>query len=105
MIYKEYELDLLGVEGFHKKIVSSKRFWYENIKKNAHKNDGDIFEFGVYGGNSLITAALILKKLNSKKKLYGFDSFKGFPKLSKFDELNNFKNLNYFTKDFQKKIR
>ena len=66
--YKEYELDLLGVEGHHKQTISSYRFWYEHIKKNAFKNDGDIFEFGVYRGNSLITAALILKELNSKKK-------------------------------------
>tara|TARA_B100001057_G_scaffold495351_1_gene594188 strand:+ start:186 stop:932 length:747 start_codon:yes stop_codon:yes gene_type:complete len=104
MNFNEYELDLLGVEGFHKQIVSSKRFWYENIKKNAHNKDGDIFEFGVYGGNSLITAALMLKKLNSKKKIYGFDSFEGFPKLSKFDDIKNFKNYDYFNKKFQKKL-
>jgi hypothetical protein len=77
--YKEYELDLLGIETPHKQTVSQYRFWYEHIKKNAFKNDGDIFEFGVYKGNSLITAALILKEMNSKKKLYGFDTFEGFP--------------------------
>jgi hypothetical protein len=87
--YKEYTLDLLGVEGPHKQIISNYRFWYEHIKKNAFKNDGDIFEFGVYRGKSLITAALILKELNSKKILYGFDTFDGFPKISKFD-LSNF---------------
>ena len=32
--YKEYELDLLGVEGHHKQTISSYRFWYEHIKKN-----------------------------------------------------------------------
>ena len=66
--YKEYELDLLGIEGPHKQSISSHRFWYEHVKKNALKNDGDIFEFGVYRGASLITAALILKERNSKKK-------------------------------------
>ena len=35
--YKEYELDLLGVEGHHKQTISSYRFWYEHIKKNAFK--------------------------------------------------------------------
>ena len=35
--YKEYELDLLGVEGLHKQTISSYRFWYEHIKKNAFK--------------------------------------------------------------------
>ncbi len=91
MIYKEYILDLLGVENPHNQITSPHRFWYEHIKQNAFKNDGDIFEFGVYRGKSLITAALILKELNSKKKLYGFDTFKGFPSFSKFDHLNQFK--------------
>ena len=82
---------MLGVEGVHKQTISQYRFWNEHIKKNAFKNDGDIFEFGVYSGNSLITAALILKELNSKKKIYGFDTFRGFPSLSKFDDLNQFK--------------
>ena len=35
--YKEYELDILGVEGPHKQTISSYRFWYEHIKKNAFK--------------------------------------------------------------------
>ena len=103
--YKEYELDLLGVEGSHKQTISPYRFWYTNIKQNAFKNDGDIFEFGVYRGKSLITAALILKELNSKKKLYGFDTFKGFPSLSKFDELNQFKKNKYFSKKLQNEFK
>ena len=101
MRYKEYELDLLEVEADYKKNISHKRFWYDHIEKNALENDGDIFEFGVYRGSSLITAALILKKLNSKKKIYAFDSFSGFPKLSKFDDLKNFQNSNYFSKKTQ----
>ena len=76
--YKEYELDILGVEGPHKQTISSYRFWYEHIKQNAFKNDGDIFEFGVYRGNSLITAALILKELNSKKNYMVSIHLKGF---------------------------
>ena len=103
--YKEYELDILGVEGPHKQTISSYRFWYEHIKQNAFKNDGDIFEFGVYRGNSLITAALILKELNSKKKLYGFDTFEGFPSFSKFDDLNQFKKNKYFSKKIQNEFK
>lgn len=97
---KECVLDLLGVETPHKQNFSQYRFWYTHIKKNAHKNDGNIFEFGVYKGRSLITAALILKKINSKKKIYGFDSFSGFPSISKFDDLKQFQNKKYFSKDF-----
>ena len=76
--YKEYELNLLGVNEFYNQTNSRLRFWYNHIKTNALKEDGDIFEFGVYKGNSLISAALILKELNSKKKVFGFDTFKGF---------------------------
>jgi hypothetical protein len=101
-IYKEFELNLLGVEGVHKRSISQYRFWYEHIKKNAFKNDGDIFEFGVYRGKSAITAALILNELNSKKKIYCFDTFKGFPFKSNFDDLKNFKNKKYFNKKLQK---
>ena len=96
--YKEYQFDLLGVEGPHKQIISPVRFWYKHIKKNSLKNDGDIFEFGVYRGQTLITAALILRELNSKKKVYGFDTFKGFPSASKFDQLSQFRNKEYFGK-------
>jgi len=69
---KEYEMDLLGVEGPHKQTISSYRFWYDHIRQNALKNDGDMFEFGVNRGKSLVTAALILKGLNSKKKIIWF---------------------------------
>ena len=105
MNYKEYELDLLEVEGLHKQIISVHRFWYNHIKKNALKNDGDIFEFGVYRGKSLITAALILKSLKSKKKIYGFDNFEGLPGISKYDDLKNFNNKKYFSKKFQKEFK
>ena len=101
MNFKEYELDLLEVEGPHKQIISTYRFWYEHIKKNALKNDGDIFEFGVFRGRSLISSALILKKLNSKKKIFGFDTFSGLPPKSKFDDLKNFKDKKYFGKKIQ----
>ncbi len=103
--YKEYELDLLDVEGPHKQTISAFRFWYEHIKKNALKNDGDIFEFGVYRGKSLITAALILKKLKSKKKLYGFDNFKGLPYSSVFDSFSQFKKKKYFTNKIQNEFK
>ena len=101
--YTEFELNLLGVDEFHSQSNSRLRFWYNHIKKNAHKKDGDIFEFGVYRGHSLISAALILKKMKSKKKVFGFDTFSGFPAYSKFDNLKNFYNSKYFSKSIVKK--
>jgi hypothetical protein len=55
--------------------------------------DGDIFEFGVYRGSTLLAMALLLKELGSEKKVYGFDSFYGFPSYSPEDNYNNFYNL------------
>jgi len=102
---KNYVFDMLGLEGPHKQTISQQRFWYDHIRKNAFKDDGDIFEFGVYRARSLITAALILKELNSKKKIYGFDTFEGFPSLSKFDDLNQFKNNKYFNKKLVNEVK
>lgn len=80
ILLKEYlsntlELDILDLDN------CSLRFYYNFIKKNL-KIPGDILELGVYRGKSLLTAALILKILGSKKKVYGFDTFQGFPKLA-----------------------
>ncbi len=102
----EYIFNLAGIESFHKKTNSRLRFWFNHIRKNALKKDGDIFEFGVYRGASLLAAALILKELNSKKIIYGFDTFSGFPNYSQYDELNNFykyKNI-FFNTNFIKKF-
>ncbi|MDC0518514.1 hypothetical protein OAN68_05210, partial [Candidatus Pelagibacter sp.] len=58
----EYLINLAGIESYHKKTNSNLRFWFNHIRKNALKKDGNIFEFGVYRGASLISAALILKE-------------------------------------------
>lgn len=102
----EYLFNLAGVENFHEKTHSRLRFWFNHIRKNAHRKDGNIFEFGVYQGASLIAAALILKELGSKKKIYGFDTFSGFPNYSKYDDLNNFKKYEniFFSSKFIKKF-
>lgn len=99
--FDEFELNLLEIEDYKKKTNSRLRFWFDHIRKNAHKKDGDIFEFGVYRGSSLIAAALILKELGSTKKVYGFDTFEGFPNYSKFDDLINFYR---YPKIFNKKF-
>lgn len=75
----------------HSECTSSRlRFWYQHIRDFATDDKGDIFEFGVFRGASLISVAILLKKLNSTKKIYGFDSFKGFPSYSHYDELDCF---------------
>ena len=92
---KEYEFNLFGIENYN---ISSRLIFFKNFfKKNLHL-EGDYYEFGVYQGSSLISIALLFKKLGIKKKLYGFDSFGGFPNYSSFDDFKNFKQL------FKKKL-
>jgi len=51
---------------------------------------GDIFEFGVFKGASLMRLASFRKLLKlEKKRIYGFDSFGKFPKQNNIDD-NNF---------------
>ena len=66
------------------------RFWFQHCKENHEKIAGDIFEFGVFRGSSLIAMALLLKKLGSDKKVYGFDSFGGFPAYHAYDDFETF---------------
>jgi len=42
---------------------------------------GDIVEFGVGRGRSLLILCYLLSQMRSKKKLYAFDSFNGFGKI------------------------
>lgn len=86
-----FEIDL------HNLNSSPLRFLYKYIIKENDNVDGDILDLGVYRGRSLITIAIILKNIKSKKTIYGFDTFSGFPKLSKYDERKNFRNKKYFS--------
>jgi hypothetical protein len=67
--------------------------YYDHIKQHALEMTGHIAEFGVYQGKSLISTALLLKKLGSDKKVYGFDSFSGFPKIHEKDNFSHFEQL------------
>ena len=98
----EFLFNLFGVEEFHSETNSRLRFWFKHIRDNALKDDGNIFEFGVYRGASLIAVALILRELGSKKEVYGFDSFEGLPTYSQYDELENF--FKYKEKYFDEKF-
>lgn len=60
---------------------------------DSEKVEGDIAEFGVYKGNSLITTALLLTRMRSKKLVHGFDSFSGFPARHPNDERTRFDEL------------
>jgi hypothetical protein len=87
----EYLFTLLGVENFRNDSFSRLRHYFNFIRDNAHKMDGDIWEFGVFKGASLCATALILKEIGSDKKVYGLDSFSGFPSYHRYDSLDQFR--------------
>ena len=95
----DYLFNILNIDNYNKKDSIFFNY-YNHIKKFDKKIKGDLLEFGVFQGRSLLSTALLLKKINSKKKIYAFDTFKGFPKYSEYDQLTHFKN---FKKEIQEK--
>ena len=92
---RNFVFTALGIENHNETNTNSRlRFWYNHCRQNFDKIDGDIFEFGVYRGNSLISMAVLLKRLGSKKNIFGFDSFNGFPEYHHQDSLESFTNEN-----------
>ena len=92
ILVKNWEYDVLGIDNYN--IDGKFSAYYNFIKLNHNKIEGDIVEVGVYRGKSLLATALLLKEIGSKKIVYGFDSFSGFPPiLSKNDKLSKFKEL------------
>ena len=102
----EFIFNLLGIDCFENN-ASPFRHYYNFIKKNGKKLEGDIFEFGVFKGKTLLAQAILLKKYKINKKIYGFDNFKGFPNYHEYDSfkyLNQDKKL-YLNHLISKKIR
>ena len=89
----EYFYGITGIENHNVNSSASHRFWFNHLRENYNLLNGDIFEFGVYKGFSLLSMALLLKKLGSDKVIYGFDSFSGFPEYSPQDDFSSFKKF------------
>ncbi len=102
----DYLFNLLNIDNFNKN-TSHLRYFYKHLVKYEKKLPGNIFEFGCYKGRTLLAIALLLKKLNSKKIVYAFDSFKGFPSYSEYESFNLLKYRKdvFFKHNVAKKIR
>ena len=87
---KDFEFNLLKIENYN---LNPRMVFLKNFFRKNSFILGDYFEFGVYQGSSLISVALLFKKLGIKKNVYGFDSFEGFPSYHRYDDFNNFKKL------------
>lgn len=97
---KKWELGALNIYDYERSGPLD--IYFNFIKNNFANLKGNIFEFGVFKGKSLLATALLLKSLGSEKKIYGFDSFSGFPSYDEKDDLNQFKIL-YESKKISKK--
>jgi hypothetical protein len=99
--FDNWALDVFGIENPRNELSGFKNY-FDFIIKNHNRIQGDIAEFGVFNGKSLLATALILKELKSKKKIYGFDSFKGLANFHKNDGFKLF-NDQYKKKEINKK--
>lgn len=89
---KTWELNYLDL--FNSNEKNQLYFYYKFLRsKQFRLLKGDIVEAGVYRGKSLVSTALYLKKIKSKKKVWGYDTFSGFPKIDKEDSFKNFSIL------------
>ena len=70
----------------------NERFMVDKLKSVLLNNTpGEIIEFGVYRGGSIISLAKCLKELKIKNKVvYGLDTFEGLPKSSTNDKVPNY---------------
>jgi hypothetical protein len=67
--------------------------YYESLKYfllKTKKVKGDILEFGIGRGRSMIATLHIMSEYNINKKIFAFDSFDGFGKIS--DEDKSYRN-------------
>lgn len=80
-----------GAVGIANPEISTLKRYFELIQA-TNTVPGDVAEFGVSRGSSIITTGLLSNELN-RKTIYGFDTFSGFPSYSEFDDFEMFNKL------------
>ena len=88
-----WELNILGIYD----VVSESpavglEEWFSFLR-SSRGMDGDVCEFGVFRGRSLIAAALLLKWEGDSRRVVGFDTFRGFPEPSDYDDPMRFEEM------------
>ena len=99
----EYLFAICEVENFRQDSTTRLRHYFDFIRDNHDSISGDVAEFGVFRGNTLIATALLLRELGSDKKIIGFDSFTGFPDLHNNDQLDSFDDADIFDDSIRSK--
>jgi len=60
-----------------------------SLLKKTEGIKGDVIELGIASGGTTIMMARFLKQINSKRKIYGCDTFNGFPYEDKFSRMHS----------------
>lgn len=88
-----WELNVLGVYDFvSPHPTTGLEEWFAFLDRSPHLT-GDVCEFGVFRGRSLIGAALMLAQKGDGRRVVGFDTFAGFPALAQQDLPERFEEL------------
>lgn len=69
--------------------------------RDTESIEGDIIELGIAGGGTTIMIARFLKKINSKRTIYGCDTFEGLPYEDKFSQQSNKKIFGSYMHSFK----
>lgn len=88
-----WELNILGIYD----VVSESpavglEEWFAFLR-SSRDLAGDVCEFGVFRGRSLVAAALLLKWQGDARRVVGFDTFRGFPEPSDYDDPKRFEEM------------
>ena len=81
ILKNDWEFNVLNIYNYNKPGPFSS--YFEFIKKNHKKLSGDLLEAGVHKGKSLLSVALYLKEIGSKKKVYGTIRGQDFQKIKR----------------------
>ena len=68
-----------GALDIHDPERSTLRRYFEELRDRMPHLTGDVLEFGVSTGRSLVATCAILRELGLTNKVFGYDSFSGFP--------------------------
>jgi len=83
--FEAWELNILGVyDVVSPHPTTGLEEWFAFLRR-SHALVGDVCEFGVFRGRSLIGAAVLLQSAGDARRVVGFDTFAGFPELAEED--------------------
>ena len=91
--FEAWELNVLGVyDVVSPHPTTGLEEWFSFLHRSSDV-PGDVCEFGVFRGRSLVGAALLLSSMGDERRVIGFDTFAGFPTPSHEDLPERFEEM------------